>query len=134
MKQKTSDNEANAALANQVVIEAVEDENSTFESISASLVEIRKLEGVLGYILRSSTSAVIDLGESDKITQNAILTSQIQLSSQEIIGQFNLGRMENVLVEGKNVKVLCMSIGENYVSVFMEKDAAHQSIMKRFLM
>ena len=42
--------------------------------------------------------------------------------------------MENVLVEGKNVKVLCMSIGENYVSVFMEKNAAHQSIIKRFLM
>jgi len=121
------------ALANQVVIEAIEDENSTFESVSASLAEIRKLEGILGYILRSSTSAVIDLSESDKITQNAILTSQIQLSSQEIISQFNLGRMESVLVEGKNVKVLCMSIGENYASVFMKKDAAHSLIIERIL-
>ena len=121
-------------MANQVVIEAIEEENSTFESVSASLAEIRKLEGVLGYILRDSTSAIIDLSESDKITQNAILSSQIFQSSQEIISQFSLGRMESALVEGKNVKVLCMSVGENFVSVFMKKDADHSRVVERILM
>ena len=134
MKQKTSDDVADAALANQIVIEAIEDENSTFENVSTSLAEIRKLEGVLGYILRDSTSAIIDLSESDKITQNAILSSQIFQSSQEIISQFSLGRMESVLVEGKNTKVLCMNVGQNFVSVFMEKNADHSRVIERILM
>ena len=125
LKQKTSANEAETALTNQVVITAVDDENSAFASLSASLAEIRKLKGVLGYILRSNTSAIIDFTEPDKIIENAILSSQIHESCQEIAKQFNLGEMESVLVEGENVKVLCMSIGENKISVFMEKSATH---------
>ncbi len=134
LKQKTSADEAETALNNQVAITtSVEDENSAFASLSASLAEIRKLKGVIGYILRSNTSAILDFTEPDKITENAILSSQIHDSSQEIGKQFNLGEMENVLVEGENVKVLCMSIGENNISVFMEKNAAHSGIIKRIL-
>jgi predicted regulator of Ras-like GTPase activity (Roadblock/LC7/MglB family) len=55
-------------------------------------------------------------------------------SSQEITKQFNLGETESILVEGKNVKVLCMSIGENKISVFMEKSATHAWIIKRILL
>ena len=134
LKQKTSADEAETALTNQVAITtSVEDENSAFASLSASLAEIRKLKGVIGYILRSNTSAILDFTEPDKITENAILSSQIHDSCQEIGKQFNLGEMESVLVEGENVKVLCMSIGENNISVFMEKNAAHSGIIKRIL-
>jgi len=135
LKQKTSADEAETALNNQVAITtSVEDENSVFASLSASLAEIRKLKGVIGYILRSNTSAILDFTEPDKITENAILSSQIHDSCQEIGRQFNLGVLESVLVEGENVKVLCMSIGENNISVFMEKNAAHSGIIKRILM
>ncbi len=134
LKQKTNANEAETALTSQVAITTtVEDENSAFASLSASLAEIRKLKGVLGYILRSNTSAIIDFTKPDKITENAILSSQIHNSCQEITKQFNLGEMESVLVEGENVKVLCMSIGENNISVFMEKNATHSWIIKRIL-
>ncbi len=134
LKQKTSANEAETVSTDQVVITAVDDENSAFASLSASLAEIRKLKGVTGYILRSSTSATLDFTEPDKITENAILSSQINDSCHEIGKQFNLGEMESVLVEGENVKVLCMSIGENNISVFMEKNATHSGIIKRILM
>jgi predicted regulator of Ras-like GTPase activity (Roadblock/LC7/MglB family) len=120
-------------LTSQVVITSVDGENSGFASLSASLAEIRKLKGVIGYILRSNTSAILDFTEPDKITENAILSSQIHDSCQEITKQFNLGEMENVLVEGENVKVLNMSMGENNISVFMEKNAAHSGIIKRIL-
>jgi len=133
LKQKTSANEAEKALTSQVAITTVDGENSAFTSLSASLAEIRKLKGVIGYILRSNTSAIIDLTEPDKITQKAILSSQIHDSCQEITKQFNLGEMESVLVEGENVKVLNMSIGENKISVFMEKSATHSRIIKRIL-
>ena len=133
LQQETSANETETALTSQVVITSVDGENSVFESLSASLAEIRKLKGVLGYILRSGTSAIIDLTESDKIIEKAILSSQIHDSCQEIEKQFNLGEMESVLVEGENVKVLCMSIGENNTSIFMEKNATHSGIIKRIL-
>ena len=134
MQQKTSANAAETTLTNEVVITSVDGENSAFASLSASLAEIRKLKGVIGYILRSNTSAILDLTEPDKITQKVILSSQIHDSCQEIGKQFNLGEMESVLVEGENVKVLCMSIGENNISVFMEKSATHSWIIKRILM
>ncbi|MGD0995099.1 MAG: roadblock/LC7 domain-containing protein [Candidatus Bathyarchaeia archaeon] len=133
MQQKTSANAAETTLTNEVVITSVDGENSAFASLSASLAEIRKLKGVIGYILRSNTSAILDLTEPDKITQKVILSSQIHDSCQEIGKQFNLGEMESVLVEGENVKVLCMSIGENKISVFMEKNATHSWIIKRIL-
>ena len=133
MQQKTSANAAETTLTNEVVITSVDGENSAFASLSASLAEIRKLKGVIGYILRSNTSAILDLTEPDKITQKVILSSQIHDSCQEIGKQFNLGEMESVLVEGENVKVLCMSIGENKISVFMEKSATHSWIIKRIL-
>ena len=134
LKRKTSADEAETVLTNQVVITSVDGENSAFASLSASLAEIRKLKGVIGYILRSNTSAILDFTEPDKITENAILSSQIHDSCQEITKQFNLGEMENVLVEGENVKVLNMSMGENNISVFMEKNATHSGIIKRILM
>ena len=133
MRQKTNMNEAETAITNQVVIAAVDDENSAFASLSASLAEIRKLKGVIGYLLRSSTSAIIDFEEPDKITENALLSSQIHDSCLEMQQQLNLGEMESVLVEGEKVKVLCMSRGENNVSVFMEKTALHSWIIKRIL-
>ncbi len=134
MQQKTSANAAETTLTNQVDVATVDGENSAFASLSASLAEIRKLKGVIGYILRSNISAILDFSEPDKITENAILSSQIHDSCQEIGKQFNLGEMESVLIEGEKVKVLCMSIGENNISVFMEKSATHSGIIKRILM
>ena len=134
LKPKTSTNEAETALTNEVIVTAVDEENSGFASLSASLTEIRKLKGVTGYILRSNTSAIIDLNEQDKIIEYAVLSTQMHDSSQEIAKQFNLCEIESILVEGKNVKVLCMSIGENKISVFMEKSATHAWIIKRILL
>ncbi len=42
--------------------------------------------------------------------------------------------LESVLVEGKSVKVLCMSVSVNRISVFMEKTATHAGIIQRILL
>jgi predicted regulator of Ras-like GTPase activity (Roadblock/LC7/MglB family) len=129
MKQKIS--AEIAELSDTTPIISVGDENAKFTSLSASLAEIRKLNGINGYILRSATSAIIDLTEQDKIIDYAILTSQISESSSEIAKQFNMEEITSVLVEGKTVKVLCMTVGENKIGVFMEKTATHAPIIKR---
>jgi len=133
MKQKTSIETSSALTDSAPVISAVDDKN-TFATLSASLAEIRKLKGVIGYILRSETLAIIDLTEQDKIIDYAILSSQISESSLEMTKQFNLSNIESVLVEGKNAKVLCMSVGENKIGVFMEKTATHGWIIQRILL
>jgi predicted regulator of Ras-like GTPase activity (Roadblock/LC7/MglB family) len=107
------------------------EENQAFENLSAQLAEIRKCNGVVGYILRSATSATIDLKEPEKIVEYAILSSQVLESSHEISELFDIGNVENILVEGKNIKVLCMTIGENKISIFMEKNVDHADILNR---
>ena len=126
-------NEAEAEVVNAVPTESVENEDSAFVSLGLSLAELRKLKGVTGYILRGSASAILDLAELDKISQYAALTYQLNESSLEIAKQLKVAEVKSVLVEGGNVKVLFMRIGENKIGVFMEKSYNHSLIIKRIL-
>lgn len=107
------------------------EEDQVFTDLNKNLAEIRKVKGVVGYILRSTTSATIDLKEPEKIFEYAMLSSQMLDSSREISDLFNLGDVENILIEGKETKTLCMVIGENKISIFMEKNADHADILNR---
>jgi predicted regulator of Ras-like GTPase activity (Roadblock/LC7/MglB family) len=133
LKQKTSTG-LETLLPEVAPVISPGDDNSVFTNLAASLAEIRKLKGVMGYILRSGTSAIIDLTGQDKIIEYAVLSSQISESSIEMATQFNMTDLESVLVEGKSVKVLCMNLSENRISVFMEKTATHAGIIQRILL
>ena len=128
VKQKRSIHET----AETVIVDAVtsSEEDQVFTDLSKSLAEIRKAEGVVGYILRSTTAATIDLKDPEKIVEYAILSSQVLDSSREISELFELGDVESTLIEGKETKVLCLVIGENKISIFMEKNADHADILK----
>jgi predicted regulator of Ras-like GTPase activity (Roadblock/LC7/MglB family) len=133
MKPETIPTETMNDPAVAVAVITVENNDSTFADLSANLAEIRKLKGVTGYILRSNTSAIIDIAEQDKIIDYAIMTTQIHESSQEMAKQFNIREIESVLVENKNLKVLCITLGENHISLFIDPSAAHAKIIKRIL-
>jgi predicted regulator of Ras-like GTPase activity (Roadblock/LC7/MglB family) len=133
LNQKTNTEIATEFPDGAAVISVVDD-NSVFTSLATRLAEIRKLKGVMGYILRSNKSAIIDLTEQDKTIQYAVLSFQISESTSEMAKQFSLADIESILVEGKSVKVLCMSIGENKIGVFMEKTATHAWILKKILL
>jgi predicted regulator of Ras-like GTPase activity (Roadblock/LC7/MglB family) len=117
-------------MEDETAVSTVE-EDQTFTNLRTSLAEINKCEGVLGYILRNATSATIDLKDPAKLVEYAILSSQALDSSQEISELFDIGDIENILIEGKEIKVLCMAIDENKISIFMEKTADHADILKR---
>jgi predicted regulator of Ras-like GTPase activity (Roadblock/LC7/MglB family) len=129
VKQKRSIHET----AETVIVDDVtsSEEDQVFTDLSKNLAEIRKAEGVIGYILRSTTAATIDLKEPEKIVEYAILSSQVLDSSREISELFELGDVDNILIEGKETKALCLVIGENKISIFMEKNADHADILKR---
>jgi predicted regulator of Ras-like GTPase activity (Roadblock/LC7/MglB family) len=134
LKRNSSADETETGFTDAVAITASADcEDSAFASLGESLAEIRKLDGVIGYILRGNASAMLDLAELDKISDYAALTYQLNESSFEISKQLNVAEVESVLVEGGNLKVLFMRIGENKISVFMEKSASHSEIIKRIL-
>ncbi|MFH1131258.1 MAG: roadblock/LC7 domain-containing protein [Pseudomonadota bacterium] len=105
------------------------EEDPTFTALRTSLAEINKAPGVTGYILRNTTSAAIDLKNQEKLTNYAILSAQSIETGQELSELFDLGKVEHVLIEGKNHKIICMAIGENKVSIFMEKNADHTAII-----
>src|SRR4030042_6290215 len=102
------------------IISAVEEE-PVFEELRMKLAAINKIEGITGYILRDSSDAVIDLKDQSRLVDYALLSSQAYDFGQEISELFDLGNVENIVVEGKDVKVVCMNIDENKVRIFMDK-------------
>jgi predicted regulator of Ras-like GTPase activity (Roadblock/LC7/MglB family) len=115
----------------EIAVSATIEEDNSFTSLRANLAKINKRKGVLGYILRNASSAIIDLKGSAKIVEYAILSSQALESSKELSALFQLGPTENILIKGKNIKALCAVIGENQVAIFMKKDADHTEILKQ---
>ena len=125
-KKKRIDQEV-ATLAEPIAIE----ETVHVGNLRSNLEEIKNYDGVVGYILRNTTSASIDLKEPEKIIDYAILSSSAIDASQELSELFGLGEARNIVVEGKDIKMLSLTIDENRMSVFMEKDADIAKIMKK---
>jgi predicted regulator of Ras-like GTPase activity (Roadblock/LC7/MglB family) len=123
-KEKSAQN--TAAAAEPVAVGA-----TPVNDLRACLEEIKAYKGVIGYILRNSASAVIDLKDSTKLIDYAVLSSSALDASEEFSKLFNLGKVKNIVVEGKDVKKLSMTIDENRISVFMEKKADCEKILRR---
>ena len=130
LKQKANSQSVSEFSESAAVI-SVGDESPMFIDLAASLVEIRKLDGILGYILRNNTSAIIDLTEQDKIIDYAIISSSSIDAGQALSELFDLGQAKNVAVEGKNMKMLSFTLEENKISVFMDKNVDSEKILKK---
>jgi len=115
------------AIAEPVVIENV----GILSNLHDRLEEVKSFEGVIGYILRDSTSAAIDLKDPSKIVEYAILSSTATETAAQISDLLDLGEPKNMVIQGKNMKVLCLTVNEDKVSVFMEKDADSERIIRK---
>ena len=99
----------------------------------ATLQEIRKSDKVIAFILRSATRATVYLRDDEEISKYAILSTQLFDSSEQLLELFDLGDTENILIEGKNIKALCINLGEKTLTIFMERKADHTEILNRIL-
>ena len=132
MVKKTSNQEAaTAVIVDENELAASSEENQAFTDLTSKLAKIRKIKGVIGYIIRNATSATIDLKEPEKLVEYAIFSSQILDSTREISDLFEIGDVESILVEGKENNSLCMNIDGNKISIFLEKEADHSNILKK---
>lgn len=116
--------------------EPLDVKNEVKEDAGASLREtlenINTKEGIIGYILRGPTSASVDLKDTSKIIDYAVLSSATFDSSESLSNLFELGKIRNVVLESKDMKILCLTIGDHSLCVFMEKTVNHNSIYKKF--
>ncbi len=116
-------NEENAA-----VIDLAEETKASSDLIK-SLSKACKRKTVLGYIIRDSNTATIDLKEPEKLVDYAMLTAQALESSQEMSKLFPVGELKGTVVEGKEIKAVCLIIGESKISVFMKKGVDHVELL-----
>jgi len=100
------------------------------ERIRGVLEQIRRDEGVVGYIFRNSRAASADLTDPTRLIDYAVLSSSAKEASQELSQTFGLGEIENILIEGRDVKLLFQRVGDNDVSIFMEKFVDHAKMCK----
>jgi len=107
------------------------EETTVDNSLRASLEEIKKYDGVIGYIQRNTTSASIDFKDPTKIMDYALLSSLAFDAGRDFSELFDIGDVKSTLVGGKNVKMLSVIIGENKISVFMEKNADAEKVLTR---
>ena len=131
MVKKSRNQETATLIVDEGEISANSEEDQTFTDLSSKLAEIRKDEGIIGYIIRNATLATIDLKEPEKLVEYAIFSSQMLDSSREISDLFELGNVETIFVEGKENNALSMTIDGNKISIFMEKDEDYTDVLKK---
>jgi len=100
------------------------------QNLQDDLKDIKTKEGVIGYILRGSNSASIDLKDPTKIIDYAVLSATAFEVGREIVNPFDIGEVSRIILEGEDVKVLSMTIGDNRLSIFMEKNVDHDKLCK----
>ena len=120
-KKKTKTPEKASSLAEK-------DEET--EILKAKLESIKDMPEVIGYILRNSRSATIDAKDPTKIIDYAMLSAATIEAAEKLVEVFQLGEAEKIVLEGNTAKLLSLSIGENSISVFMEKNAKEDKIYR----
>lgn len=100
------------------------------EVLQEKLQEIKEQEGIIGYILRGSKSASIDLKDPKKIIEYAMLSSTTFDVGKDISEELQMGAIEKILVESENSKFLSTTMDDQHLTIFMEKNVNHNKIYK----
>jgi predicted regulator of Ras-like GTPase activity (Roadblock/LC7/MglB family) len=110
-------------------------DSSDFESkLRANMEEIRNYDGVVGYILRNTTSASIDVKDPTKIMDYAMLSSAIFEMTEEFSTLFNLEDVKDIIIKGKDLKIVSLNVGKNRISIFLESNADTDKVLEKIRM
>jgi predicted regulator of Ras-like GTPase activity (Roadblock/LC7/MglB family) len=101
------------------------------EELEEKLKEIKKQEGIIGYILRSKKTASIDLKDPKKMIDYALLSSTVFDVSQNMTEDIQIGEVDTIVVESEETKILSMIIDNHRLSLFMEKHVNHDKLSKK---
>ncbi len=104
------------------------------DKLRMNLEEVKTYNGVVGYILRNTTSATIDLKDPARIVDYATLSSTAFEATEELSEIFEMGNFQGMIVNGKNLRMLSLIVDENKISVFMQSNADAEKIMRKIQM
>ncbi len=104
--------------------------NEEIEKLREKLQGIRRREGIIGYILRGSDAASIDLNDQSKIIDYAVLSATALEEGISMANAFEIGEIDNAILEGANIKVLLLTVGDRRLSVYMDKNVDHDLLCK----
>jgi predicted regulator of Ras-like GTPase activity (Roadblock/LC7/MglB family) len=99
-------------------------------NLRVSLDRIKSRAGIIGYIVRGPTSASVDIKDPSKIIDYAALSAEAMESSESLVETFELGKISNIILEGKNVKMMLLMKGEQELTIFMEKSVDHNAVYR----
>jgi len=107
-----------------------EDQENETDILQEKLQEIKEQEGIIGYILRNSKTASIDLKDPTKIIDYAVLSSTAFDTGNDITETLKLGEVDRIVLETEETKLLSMKTNDHNLSIFMEKTVDHDKLSK----
>jgi predicted regulator of Ras-like GTPase activity (Roadblock/LC7/MglB family) len=107
-----------------------DDTENENEKMQEKLQEIKDQEGIIGYILRGTKSASIDLKDPTKIIDYAVLSSAAFDASHNMTEALQLGEVNKIVVESEETKLLSMNVNNHRLSIFMEKSVDHNKLYR----
>jgi predicted regulator of Ras-like GTPase activity (Roadblock/LC7/MglB family) len=109
--------------------ETDETENE-LEELQEKLQEIKDQEGIIGYILRGTKSASIDLKDPTKVVDYAVLSSTTFDASASMAEALQMGEPQKTVIESEETKLMTMKVNNHRLSIFMEKTVNHNNLYK----
>jgi predicted regulator of Ras-like GTPase activity (Roadblock/LC7/MglB family) len=100
------------------------------EDLQEKLQSIKGREEIIGYILRGSNSASIDLKDPTKIVEYAILSTTSFETGQDLSAMFEIGEVDTIITEGEKIKILSRVVNDDRLSIFMDKNVDHNKLCK----
>ncbi|UCC58132.1 MAG: hypothetical protein JSW14_07215 [Candidatus Bathyarchaeum sp.] len=100
------------------------------ETVQKKLQSINDQKGILGYILRGSQSASIDLKDPTKIIDYAMFSATAIDVGRNMTETLQMGEVNTIVVESEETKLLSMNINNHHLSLFMEKSVNHDKLYK----
>lgn len=104
------------------------------DKLHTNLEEIKTYDGVVGYIIKNTTSATVDLKDPSSIVDYATLSSTAFEATEELSEIFAMGNFQGVIVNGKNLRMLSLIVNGNRISVFMQNSADAEKILRKIQM
>jgi len=110
-----------------------EQKTKDYENLHSILKEIREKNEILGFILKGSAYAAIDLDSNEDLARFAILVSQLANFSKQVLNLHEEDLVRSVVLEGKELKVLCLNIRGNEIGIMMKKSNDDRKILNKIL-
>lgn len=110
-----------------------EQKTKDYANLHSILKEIREKNEILGFILKGSAYAAIDLDHNEDLAKFAILVSQLANFSKQVLNLHEEAFVRSVVLEGKELKVLCLNIRGNEIGIMMKKSNDDKEILNKIL-